>query len=128
MSVVRGVPGRISVVVTNNALKRSSASPWGSDAENFSRRCQAGAAFRDRIVEHGGHPRPNGAAIDWPGARPRAHERAHVVSCFEDLEHAGTPAVASVTTPLASARPIHGLVQPQPKHCVARICRKISFG
>src|SRR5690348_5500714 len=79
-------------------------SPDRRDAQNLCGRGDAGATFRNTIVDHCRHPGLNGRIVDGDRCSSHIDEVADIMRQFEQLEEPDATAIARSAATLAADR------------------------
>ena len=108
-------------------IRHDLPSPRNGDAEYFRRRGQAGAAFRDAVIEHRRHSGADGRLVDFQSIGLFADQFANLIGEFKNLEHAEPAAIACATAAFATAGPLNGFAAAKTERAQLRIVGKIGL-
>src|SRR6202011_641287 len=103
-------------------------SPRSRDADYFRGRGQAGAAFRDAVVEHRRHSGADRRLIDLQSIGLFPDQFATGVGEYKNLEHAQPAAIACTTAALAAAGPLKRFAAPEAERAQPGVFGKIGLG
>src|ERR1700716_198260 len=109
-------------------IRHNLTSPCSRQEEYFRGRGQAGAAFRDAVVEHRRHSGADRRLIDLQSVGLFPDQFANVVGEFKNLEHAEPAAVACATAALAAAGPLKRFAAPEAELAQPGVFGKIGLG
>src|ERR1700681_4468715 len=108
-------------------IRHGLTSPRSRNAEYFRGRSQAGAAFRNAVVDHRRHSGADRGLIDFQPIGLFPDQFANLVGEFKNLEHADPAAIARTAAALASAGALNGFAAPQAERAQSRVFHKIGL-
>src|ERR1700736_4894114 len=102
-------------------------SPRSRDADYFRGRGQAGAAFRNAVVEHRRHSGADRGLIDFQSVGLFPDQFANLVGEFKNFEHAEPAAIAGTAAALATAGPMKRFAAAEAERTQPRVFGEIGL-
>jgi hypothetical protein len=109
-------------------IRHDLTSPHGRNAEYFRRRGQAGATFRNAVIEHRRHSGAHRRLVDFQSIGLFPDQFAYLVGEYKDLEHAQPTAIAGAAAAFTPGRRLKRLAALEAERAEPRVFGEIGLG